>query len=189
MPSASAAFVPSSSISARYAGSVQAFATMRAPWPGLAASVIAMRSAISGVVTSPLAASRSRTATSSFSPSVSRMFISISGMRSPASAPANVRRVRPATRRRPLPPARPTAGRTPRGTASQSPAGRAKARSSGFGYAPNWRTTVPCMAAQVMRRADVHGAAGFRPVVLHPHRAPGANSITRAPVRRGVRLR
>ena len=43
-------------------GSVHAFATMRAPWPGLAASVIAMRSVISAFDTMPLAASRSRTA-------------------------------------------------------------------------------------------------------------------------------
>src|SRR5579863_141994 len=48
---------------------------MRAPCPGFAASVVAIRSASSALDVMPFADSRSRTAASSFSPSVSRMFM------------------------------------------------------------------------------------------------------------------
>src|SRR5690606_475266 len=56
-PIASAAAVPLERSSARYSGSVQAFATMRAPVSGEARSVIAWRAAISSSVRMPLALS------------------------------------------------------------------------------------------------------------------------------------
>src|SRR5579859_4744224 len=74
---------------------------MRAPWPGLAASVTAMRSLISALVTSPLAASRSRTATSSLSPSVSRTFM-LDHERQPALHSSCPGLIRPSDRLQPM---------------------------------------------------------------------------------------
>ena len=76
-----------------------------------------------------------------------------------------------------------------RGTARASSAGRAKARSSGLGNAPSARTTVPRLAAQIMRRADMHRPARLRPVVAHPHRRAGreGRQLTAA-LQRGAQL-
>src|SRR5579872_6424281 len=74
---------------------------MRAPWPGLALSVMAMRSAISAGEAMPFAASSPRTATSSFSPSASRMFICVFGQPpDPPLSPPDL--IRPSGRLQPM---------------------------------------------------------------------------------------
>src|ERR1700722_8411893 len=156
MPSSSAAFDPSSRSRARYSGSVHAFATIRAPWPGLALSVLAIRSAISAGDAMPFAASTLRNAISSFSPSISARLI---------FAPANVRRFLLPTHRPHGLPAIPRAGRSAHDTAHTS---EPDARTPGL---PDWETPPAVVPPSPACRAN-NAACGCAPGHVSPASRP-----------------
>src|SRR5579859_3808112 len=151
---------------------------MRAPWPGLAESVTEMRSAISALVTSPLAASRSRTATSSLSPSVSRTFM-FDHERQPALRSSWPDLIRPSDRLQPMfvdlhqqfiarPAFLPHRRLVERDVVERSGGGRPReGEVLRVGIRTKLTDHLALHATQVMRRADVDRAARLRPVVLH----------------------